>query len=99
MILAWFSNQYLCDSCDHTWESEWSCMCDDDCPFCGARHISPSESDDMTAILRKERGDFVVLRSPDDAEHKPLYEEVDRFGNLQAAEAYLAGMQGSRVRS
>ena len=43
-----FRNFYHCDECGHDWEDEWSCMCDDDCPKCGARHWSPYKSEDIT---------------------------------------------------
>lgn len=64
-------------------------MCDDDCPECGARHMSPYESDDLTEIICECRGRFVVLRSPDTAEHYPDYEEVACFPTRKEAEAFL----------
>ncbi len=39
-------NHYRCDQCGHEWSDEWECAVDDDCPSCGARHISPTESED-----------------------------------------------------
>jgi len=42
-----FLNHYQCPRCDHEWSDEWSCQCDDDCPACGLRHISPADSDDI----------------------------------------------------
>lgn len=39
-------NHYKCPSCGEHWQDEWSCMVDDDCPSCGARHISPYESEE-----------------------------------------------------
>ena len=44
--MAWFSNHYRCERCDGAWTDEWSSMCDDDCPICGARHMSPHDSDE-----------------------------------------------------
>jgi len=41
-----FHNHYQCPRCDHEWEDVWDCRCDDDCPVCGARHISAHSSDD-----------------------------------------------------
>lgn len=41
-----FINYYRCPECEHEWEDEWSCQVDDDCPECGARHISPYDSED-----------------------------------------------------
>ena len=46
--MPWFRNHYRCPNCSETWCDEWSAMCDDDCPKCGARHISPYKSDDET---------------------------------------------------
>jgi len=42
-----FINRYECPKCHHKWTDVWSAMCDDDCPSCGHRHISPFESKDI----------------------------------------------------
>jgi predicted nucleic acid-binding Zn-ribbon protein len=47
--MAWFRNFYRCARCEHEWTDEWSAMCDDDCPHCGARHMSPYESEELDA--------------------------------------------------
>jgi hypothetical protein len=39
--MAWFLNHYTCYRCGRDWSDDWSCMCDDDCPYCGARHSTP----------------------------------------------------------
>jgi DNA-directed RNA polymerase subunit RPC12/RpoP len=44
--MAWFRNYYRCAECSYEWTDEWSAMCDDDCPHCGARHMSPYQSQD-----------------------------------------------------
>lgn len=44
-----FVNFYLCPRCGREWRDIWSCMCDDDCPHCGCRHISPFQSLDVEA--------------------------------------------------
>jgi hypothetical protein len=72
---------------------EWSCMCDDDCPYCGARHMSPVESEDLTEIVVTCGDQFVVLRSPDTAEHHPNYREAARFATPEQANAYLRGTE------
>jgi hypothetical protein len=36
-------------------------MCDDDCPHCGARHMTPVESDDVTHVIEQDGQKFVVL--------------------------------------
>ena len=45
---SWFRNYYECNRCGHHWTDVWSAQCDDDCPNCGARHMSPYKSDDLT---------------------------------------------------
>lgn len=67
-------------------------MCDDDCPYCGARHMSPYDSDDLTGVINEEGGAFVVLRSPDTAEHYADYSELGRFATRADAEAFLAAL-------
>lgn len=42
-----FENRYVCPNCKTEWHDVWSSMCDDDCPKCGTRHISPIESVDL----------------------------------------------------
>jgi hypothetical protein len=51
--MAWFRNHYRCERCGRTWIDEWSCMCDDDCSHCGARHMSPAASDDLSEIVEE----------------------------------------------
>ncbi len=88
--MAWFRNRYLCARCQFEWENEWSCTCDDDCPKCGARHMSPYDDIELTRVIEKRAYGFVVLRSPESAEHTPNYEEVAEFPSLELAEAYLS---------
>lgn len=92
--MAWFRNRYECYRCDEEWDDEWSCMCDDECPSCGARHASPVDSDDLTFIVDEEAHSFVVLRSPDNADDWPAYEEVARFLSKDFAEAFIAAVTG-----
>ena len=42
-----FRNFYRCSRCGHEWTDVWSATCDDDCPSCGARHMSPYRSEDV----------------------------------------------------
>ena len=42
-----FRNYYRCAHCHRTWTDKWSATCDDDCPYCGARHMSPYKSEDV----------------------------------------------------
>jgi hypothetical protein len=88
--MAWFRNYYNCAQCDMPWADEWSCMCDDDCPHCGARHMSPYDSDNLTEVIEPNAGGFIVVWSPETAEHDPAYRELGRFSTRQEAEAFLA---------
>lgn len=42
-----FLNFYACPTCTGHWDSQWSSMCDDDCPYCGQRNVSPIHSEDV----------------------------------------------------
>jgi hypothetical protein len=88
--MAWFRNYYICERCDSTWSDEWSCMCDDDCPHCDARHMSPFKSDDLTKIIEPREHEFIVLESPETAEHQPNYYLVATLPTRKLAEAFLA---------
>ena len=87
--MAWFLNFYKCDRCKRRWTDEWSCTCDDECPHCGFRDMTPFNSEDMTELIVKEGGKFVVLRSSDDAEHDPDYQELGRFSTRDDAQGFL----------
>lgn len=65
-------------------------MCDDECPNCGARHATPVESEDLTFQVVADTGAFVVLKSPDDAEYRPDYEEIGRFASEELAKQFVA---------
>lgn len=43
-----FRNFYKCARCKYKWTDEWSAMCDDDCPQCGKRHMTPYKSEELT---------------------------------------------------
>lgn len=90
--MAWFRNHYKCYRCGEAWDDEWSCMCDDECPNCGARHTSPVDSDHLTFIIDDEVHSFVVLRSPDSADDRPAYKEIARFLSKDFAEAFIAAV-------
>jgi hypothetical protein len=90
IIMAWYRNHYQCEDCGHKWPDEWSCMCDDDCPHCSARHMSPYDSDDLTEVIERDGEEFVVLWSPETAEHHPDYRELGRFPTRGKAQAFLA---------
>ena len=88
--MAWYRNYYTCARCGYDWADEWSCTCEDDSPQCGARHMSPHESDDLTTVVEKSDGEFVVLWSPETAEDDADYRELGRFPTLSQAERFLA---------
>ncbi len=88
-IMAWFRNSYRCDRCGAEWQDEWSCMCDDDCRLCGARHMSPHRVDDLTVAIRNVGGGFGVFVSPGSAEHRPDYENVSEFSTFELARAFI----------
>ncbi|MDE2380417.1 hypothetical protein [Bradyrhizobium sp.] len=87
--MAWFINHYECDRCDRRWTDEWSCACDDECPHCGFRDMTPFDSEDLTELIVEESGKFIVLRSPEAAEDDPDYEELGRFSTRDEAKAFL----------
>lgn len=44
---TWLVNHYECAECNTSWDSEWSCACDDDCPECGTV-MTPQDSTDIS---------------------------------------------------
>lgn len=87
--MAWYLNYYHCDRCGTDWTDDWSCCCDDDCPRCGSRHWSPYKSDDLTEVVEEIDGTFVVMRSPDSAEHWPNYRQLARFTSQELAMRFV----------
>lgn len=90
--MAWFINHYTCYRCGQSWCDDWSCVCDDECPYCEARHISAEDREDLTYIVAERNGRFVVLYSPDTAEHSPGYIERASFRTREGAEAAIEYM-------
>ena len=88
--MAWFFNLYECDACERRWTDAWSCACDDECPDCGARDMTPYDSEDLTTLIEEQAGQFIVLQSPDDAEHDPAYRELARFPSRERALEYIS---------
>jgi hypothetical protein len=91
--MAWFLNFYRCDNCSRRWTDEWSCMCDDECPHCGARDMTSYKGEDLTELVEQDGGDFVAIRSPDTAKHDPDYRELGRFPTREKAEEFLASVE------
>ena len=88
--MAWFINRYECERCKEEWTDQWSCMCDDECPQCGARDMTPCESEELTMLIEPDGREFLVLWSPETAEHDPDYRELGRFPSRAKAEEFLA---------
>lgn len=88
--MAWYINFYKCARCKNFWADEWSCMCDDECPHCGARHMSPYASNDLTVFVEPKNHEFVVFYSPETADHHPDYRELARFPTEQQANVFIA---------
>lgn len=87
--MAWFVNHYRCGDCGETWDDEWSCMVDDDCPKCRSRHWTPLDSEDLTEVVEEIDGLFVVMRSPDGAGHRPNYKFIASFTTEQLAMRFV----------
>jgi hypothetical protein len=51
--------------------------------------MSPYKCDDLTEVLCADDGGFVVLRSPDTAEHRPNYEPLVRFTSAELAMRFI----------
>jgi hypothetical protein len=52
--------------------------------------MCPTKSEDLTDLIEQDRGEFIVIRSPDAAEHDPDYQELGRFPTRAKAEEFLA---------
>lgn len=55
--------------------------------------MTPIRSEDLTDLIEQEGSEFVVVRSPDTAEHDPDYEEVGRFPTRAKAEEFLVSTE------
>lgn len=85
----WFNNHYRCAGCGQDWSDEWSCTPDDDCPECGARHMTPFSSDDLTFVVEHSSSDFHVFQSAESAEYGPDYQLRGTFKSEHAANLYV----------
>lgn len=88
--MTWFLNKYRCERCGGVWSDEWSSACDDDCRKCGARHMSPFDSEDLSEIIVPSATGFQLLCSADGAEDDPEYASVRTFATRAEAEAFIA---------
>ncbi len=61
------------------------------------RDMTPYESEELTTIIEEEGKEFVVLRSPETAEHDPDYRELGRFpSRAKALEFFFDGRVSNR---
>jgi hypothetical protein len=51
--------------------------------------MTPSESEELTTVIEREGKEFVVLWSPETAEHDPDYRELGRFPTREQAIEFL----------
>jgi hypothetical protein len=54
------------------------------------RDMTPYDSEELTTLIEEERGEFVVLWSPETAEHDPDYRELGRFPTREKAIEFLS---------
>jgi hypothetical protein len=52
--------------------------------------MSPDDSEDLTSVIEPKGDKFVVLWSPETAEHDPDYCELGLFPTRKQAEAFVA---------
>ncbi|WP_246755617.1 hypothetical protein [Bradyrhizobium sp. CCBAU 53338] len=55
--------------------------------------MTPFNSEDLTELIVEENKKFVVLRSSENAEDDPDYEELGRFATRDAAKEFLRSHQ------
>src|ERR1051325_10897071 len=53
--MAWFRNHYTCPRCRKDWTQEWATKAPDDCPRCGAPHVAPWQSPEISAPLHEAK--------------------------------------------
>lgn len=90
--MAWFQNMYKCNGCNMKWKGEWSCMVDEERPIC-AEDITPYDANELTTLVIERANVYVVLRSPETAEHTPDYSEVAEFPTRELADAYVIELE------
>ena len=75
--MAWYNNRYRCPDCKAVWDSDWSSGCDEECPECEARNISPLWSENLSVVVEPQKdGSWTIWRSPPEADDKPRYKLV-----------------------
>jgi hypothetical protein len=51
--------------------------------------MTPADSEDLTHVIEEQGDEYVVLWSPETAEHRPEYCELASFRTRAQAERYL----------
>ncbi len=53
-----YRNEYICpkETCKFEWRLDWSAQCEDECPKCGNRAISPVKSLNITHRFHAKKG-------------------------------------------
>ena len=46
-VVMRFRNFYRCPKCGHEWDDCWDSMCNDECPECGIKDITPFNSEEL----------------------------------------------------
>ena len=52
--------------------------------------MTPYEALELTTVIEKENGEYIVLWSPETAEHDPDYRELGRFPTEEKAIEFLS---------
>jgi hypothetical protein len=52
--------------------------------------MSPFQSEELTTLIEEEGKEFIVLWSPETAEHEPDYHELGRFPSREQALRFLS---------
>jgi hypothetical protein len=53
--MAWYRNHYTCPRCRKDWSQEWNTKAPDDCPRCGAPHVAPWQSPEISAPIQEAK--------------------------------------------
>lgn len=85
-------NEYRCPACQAAWEDTWCSGCDDTCPSCGCRDVSPHTSTPLDA-----RCDHPDCADAAGADIAPPF-AADRLHPVAAVEAELRRL-GFRCRA
>ena len=86
LAMAWFLNFYKCDQAASTTD-ERSCICNDECPRCGARNMRKliqSLVYDLFSLQKSrssEKTCHEIVVALDEMEESPFYQRIKRLGS------------------